>query len=464
MIKYKGYNVWGIIMSKEIKYYFDKSQYYYRNADRPVETVGVIFSSGVYDRVYHPDQYEGVERDPFNQRNVLKHVSEYVSKNVTKIKFSKDMSVNDALHVIYTQIGNPKEEEKIDKLIHEHFAKLKVHNEKMVDYESYRNLINMVEYYTPDGIRAMVNGEKYPLKAAVHDFARGVDRKKFQASFDKLPTYLKRRFRSLCEKNNYVLTDDLLSQDFKPLALDRFRPTMDDGISVDVLIGRTADEFLRDAAKYKYYKLTGNMDIFLSKFEQMSIDAMSDHELAIKYGVYATQRYENALIVKRHIESLVEQNKDISNFIGELYRYSVQATSSYCNPDIVRMMFETIKKHSNKFKQSKQVMQYMGLLYNVTLDAKLRRDIADTFGIKPDETRARTKMSKQRVKQSLRKAEKRISSGDYVFDGAVQQEVIALEEKYGMSSGPETFGKVKKLIKPTKTQMKIAKEFSERSK
>lgn len=441
-------------MAKEIKYYFDKSRYYNRNAVTPVETVGVTCFYGDGSLTFQPSQDTGVERDYFNQRNVLKHVSEYVSKNVTKIKFTKDMSVKDALHIVYTQIGNPKEEEKIDKQMRERFAQWYAHYEEMVDYENYRRLINMVKYYTPEGIKAMVSGEKYPLKAAVHDFARGVDRKKFQASFEKVPAYLKRRFRSLCEKNDYVLTDDLLSQDFEPLALKRLSPRMD--VNVDVLIGRTADEFLRDAAKYKYYKLTGNMDIFLSKFEQMSIDAMSDNELAKKYGTYTTQCYENALVVKRRIEFLAEQNKDISNFIGELYHNSVYATSDYCNPDIVRMMFETIKKHSNKFKQSKQVMQYMGLLYNVTLDAKLRRDISETFGIQPQSV----KKNKERVKSSLRKAAVRISSGDILSDLVVVDKIAELRNRYGVIAGPETFDKTKKLHVPTKSQQEIIKRFS----
>ena len=470
-------------MPQAVKYFFSKSKFYNNNTTTPVETVGVVYQYGGWSFSSQPSQDQGVARDEFNQRNILHDVREYVSRNVTKIKFPRGASVDQALDIIDKNIGDKKTKAKIDQAVRDYASVYDAWHARMEFYEAYRIVLNQLPYFTPQGIRAMVMGEKYPFSAAAHDFARGVDRKEIQKSINVLPPYLRRQLRGFCERYNYVITDDIIrdSQEFIPMAMDRLMPRR--SVSVDQLIGRTADEFLRDAAKYEYFKKTGDMDIFFSKFQQMEIDSLPDNELAAKYAAASGQRFEDALVIKGRIEKLASENKDMSEFIAAVYKYSVHYTSSYCNPEIARLMFNTLKPYynkfksskavtkygglshelkpyHNKFKSSKAVTQYMGLFHERVLDAKLRRDISETFGIKPESV----KEKKERIKSSLRDAATRISSGDVSSDLVVVDEIEGLRNRYGVIAGPETFDKTKKLHTPTKTQQEIVKRFSGRGK
>lgn len=447
-------------MPQDVKYFFSKSKFYNKDATTPVETVGVMYQYGGWMFSSQPSQDQGVARDEFNQRNILHDVREYVSRNVTKIKFPRGASVDQALDIIDKNIGDKKADAKIDKSVRDYISEYNDWRVRLESYEAYRIVLNQLPYFTPQGIRAMVMGEKYPFSAAAHDFARGVDRKEIQKSINVLPPYLRRQLRGFCERYNYVITDDIIrdSQEFIPMAKDYLVPHR--YISVDQLIGRTADELLRDAAKYEYFKKTGDMDIFFSKFQQMEIDSLPDNELAAKYAAASGQRFEDALVIKGRIEKLASENKDMSEFIAAVYKYSVYYTSSYCNPEIARLMFNTLKPYHNKFKSSKAVTQYMDLFHERVLDAKLRRDISETFGIKPQSV----KEKKERIKASLRDAATRISSGDVSSDLVVVDEIEGLRNRYGVIAGPETFNKTKKLHTPTKTQQEIVKRFSGRGK
>ena len=402
--------------------------------------------------------------------NVLTDVYKYVSTNAKKIPFTKDTSVKQALEIIYKNIGNVKTDEKMHKRARALFDdKINLHN-AYVNVNRYKYIIDELCYFLPQGVMAIVSGKKYPATAILHDFARGVDRKKIIKEIEALPFYLQKRLRKFCTENNFMWDKDITYKEYITILKEeknKFRGSLTKK-ECDEFVAYIADELLRDAAKYEYFKKTGNKDIFFSKMQQMSIDSMTDKELAETYAPTSKQRFDSALVIKERIEKLIKENnfKKIQEFIGDVHHHSI---SSFVNPAITRMMFNTLKPHFNKFKQSDKIKRYLAGMLDRSRDAKLEQEISETFQVNIRQwanektTKEKIKENKERIKKSLVNAAKRISSGDTVSDTVILEKISNLEKKYGVIAGPETFNKTKQAQQPTKAQLEILKRFSGRN-
>lgn len=449
-------------MNNDLKFFFSKDVW----TDGEIVKVKVLgsdefsISTGYNTRT---------KTDYLNQNNILKEVRDYVSMNAKKIHFPKNTSVKQALDIIYKNIGNTKTDEKIRKKTQAMIDDTINLKKAFENTNLYNNIITDLPYYfIPDGIKAIVLGEKYPAKAAMHDFARGVDRKKMIKKIEALPFYLQDRLRKFCTENNFMWDNDTKYKEYRSISeneIKKFYHYANTEKEYNEYVAYAADDLLRDAAKYEYFKKTGNKDIFFSKMQQMEIEAMTDDELAKKYATASRQRFDRAIIIKERIEKLIKQNKtkDITQFIHNVWR---SHHDYFCNPDIARMMFDTLKPHFNKFKQSDEINHYFAVMLETFKDAKLEQDISDTLGIdirvwaKEKTTKEKLKENKTRMKKSLSDAAKRISSGDIVSGVAILEEVEALKKNYGVRTGPDTFNKAKALREPTATQKKIAERFS----
>ena len=444
-------------MSSGVKYRLDKSRYVLYNT--ALETLGVVAETEHGTAIFHPSQTQGVARDHLNRENLYKKINNFVAITVPKVGVRKNMTPEQALAQIDKKVATP--DVVIDKKILKYTADYKKWFEDLYDMENYRSIVFALRDFTPTGIQAMVTGSKYPFDAAAQDFLKGVTHKNVIKEIQNLPENLQKRLAKFCAKNNFVITQEIAHAEASEIQKEysKKHPSLySDKSDVNKAIGRVADDMVRDAAKYEYFKMTGNMDVFMSPQDQVAVQDLSDEDLAKKFAPYLGQYFEDALIIKQRMENLMMAGKDITHFVEQVHKH--MKVNDYCNQDIIRLMYDTLKLKYNKFNKNKAVDKFMRALLEMTTDQQLIKQINDTFDI------ATTKETnkKVRAREALRMAAKRIQNGDAIADTAIFAEVADLRSKYGVISTKDTYKKAKAARKPTKTQLEIVRRFGENTK
>lgn len=444
-----------------IQYKFGKSYYIASHGNTYSEQeLIVIHAENMRGRyAYSYDQARGTHRDYKNIKNELAQAEEYIAERLGKVSFSTDEKPAEAITKIEKFIDAKNQYRAFDTSIAADIDANEDFYLKIQNAEYYHRALLALSKLEPAGVHAILTGGKYPFSAAAHDFARGISHKQIRADIKKLPTPVVRRMREFASQRNWVLSFDAANtegRDYTDSVL-RSRPKIDHSSErVDNVIARAVDDMLRDALEYKYYKKTGNMGIFITESGQYSADKMPDAELLKVVGWNAMQNYGNALQVICRMGRIIAANRDITPFMTELNK---TLGDGYANQEIIRMMYNTLSPHYNKFKNNKKVSEFVSRLRYYVKDSRLATQMAETFGLSDA-----PKPNKDKVRAELAAAAARIAAGDNVSGVVVLDNELKMARDFAVIPTPETYGRIKKSIKPTVVQAEIVKRFAPRQK
>lgn len=444
-----------------VQYKFGKSYYIQSHGNQYSEReLIVVHAESQHGRyAYSYDQSRGTPRDYKNINNELGSAEEYIAERLGKVSFRADESPEDARKKIEKFIDGKNQYRAFDASVAADINANEDFYLQMQNAEYYHQALLALSKLEPAGVHAILTDGKYPFSAAAHDFARGISHKQIRADIKKLPAPVVRRMREFASQRNWILSFDAIkteSRDYTDSVL-RSRPKIDHSSKrVDNIIARAVDDMLRDALEYKYYKKTGNMGIFMSPHGQKMADEMSDTELLGVVGWNAMQNYGNALQVIRRMERIIAANRDITPFMTELNK---TLGDGYANQEIIRMMYNTLSPHYNKFKNNKKVSEFVSRLRYYVKDSRLATQMAETFGLKDA-----PKPNKDKVRAELVAAAARIATGDNVSGVVVLDNELKMARDFAVIPTPETYGRIKKSIKPTAVQAEIVKRFAPRQK
>ncbi len=443
-------------MSDNVSYKFGKS--YFINSGA-LELILVFAKSAHGEYVYSLDQSQGTARDYRNINNELAAVEKFVAERVQKLNFSSKESVADARARIAGFIDAKNQYHAFDKSIDKDIIDSEKHMQAVKNAEYYRQALYALAQLEPVGVHAILTGGRYPLSAAAHDFARGISHKQIKTEIRKLPADVVKRMREFAEQRNWILSREACAAEggmYIRSVLREWPRINRSPERIDKIIARAADDFLADALAYKYYQATGNDEIFMSRSAQKNLEQMSDSEFVDTVGWDAMQKYGSAIMVSRRINQIIKSKRDITPFMTELNKV---LGGGYVNQDVIRIMFQTLAPHYNKFKNNKKVTEFIGRLYSYVKNGRLAKHIAETFGLKEA-----PKPKKEKVRKSLRTAAARIAAGDVVSDAVIIDRRLQMERDFAVVSTNDTFGKIKKSIKPTFTQQEIVRRFGGKEK
>ncbi|MBR6598625.1 MAG: hypothetical protein IKK76_04485 [Alphaproteobacteria bacterium] len=452
-------------MASNVRYRLTKELFIYSNnsAYMEAETLGAIGKTTYGGVAFLPPQSMCKYRDYKNINNDFAQIAQTISNQTPKIGIKKSMNVAEVLELIDKQIGG--RDAKFDAKVLAYTESYHYYEQGLRDIENYIRILAALQKFSPIGIKAMVTGAKYPLKAATQDFLKFVDRKQTLQAIEALPKNLAKRLGKFCAENNFVLTEDAAREEIKKLNAEnrqeRYPSWPDTPEDVKTAIGSAANDMLRDAAKYEYFRLTGNMDVFMSTAKQHALKSMPDNDLAKNHAPYAMQYWEDALIIKQRMESIMITGEDITPFMKSILKHARFDYAYYCNPDIVRMMYDTLKIKYNRFNINPEVNEFMRSLLGATSDKRLIEQMCDTFALDYDAEYKKTKQNKMRSKVALTVAAQRIKDGKPMSNVAVLNAVGEMRQQFAVETTDQTFDRVKDTKKPTKAQLAIVKKFGE---
>lgn len=446
----------------DVSYKFGKVYYIYGAGDKLGEmelvTVHAETPDGGY--VYAHDQSHGTYRDYKNIHNTLAQAEKYIAKNLDQVSFNAKDSVTDARAKIKKFIDSKNQYPEFDAKIAQDIKKNEAFYDQIKNAEFYHQALLALSKFQPAGIQAILTGSSYPASMALHDFASGISHKRVHDNIRKLPLSIVKRMREFAAQRNYTLSTQACiteSRNYKDFIFQS-APRIDRSKErVENVIARAVDYMLADAMAYRYYKLTGNDEIFMSRSEQNKLQSLSDQDFVKKIGVDAMQKYGNAIFTVRRIEQIIKSNRDITPFIAELNK---TLGGGYVNQDVIRMMFDALKSHYNKFSHNKAVTEFINRLHFYAKDKRLATQISETYGLKP----APIKANKDKVRASLRKAARKLQDGEFVSDTVILDRQLEMARKFAVIPTQETFGRIKKSVKPTVTQQKIMERFGSHQK
>lgn len=450
-------------MSSDVMYKFGKSYYIQSNGDvyNECELIVVYAENGHGRYAYSFDQSRGTPRDYKNLSNTLAQAEDYIAERLGKISFRADESPEDARKKIDAFIDSKNQYRAFDASISNDINVYEKFYLGLQDSELYSQVLMALTRLEPVGVHAILTGGKYPFSAAAHDFAHGISHVPVKRNIEKLPKPLIGRLKAFAAQRNYVLSADACRTEVRNYKDDllRTRPKVDRSPErIENITARAVDDMLRDALEYKYYKKTGNMGIFISSQVQRLIDQAPDSKMLNDYGLgwSAMQNYGAALQVVRRMEKIIAADRDITPFITELNK---TLGDGYVNQEIIRMMYNTLSPHYNKFKKNKKVTEFISRLRYYVKDGHQAKRMAETFGL-PDAP----KPKKDKVRAELVAAAARIAAGDNVSGVVVLDKKIQLTRDFAVEATPETYALIKKSIRPTYVQRKILRKYGSRQK
>ncbi len=445
-------------MLETISYKFGKS--YFMNINSGALEVTQVFAKsplGTY--VYSLDQSQGIARDYKNMKNVLADIEDFIEKQSKKLNFRSGDEVTLARVKISNFIDAKHQHSALDKSIYTDISDYEKYIQILKETEAYKSALLALTKFEPEGVHSILTGSNYPFSVAMRDFARGISHKKIRSDIRSISPELIKRMREFAEQRSWILSHEaciIESRAYKDSILREWPKANRSPERVDKIISRAADDLLADALAYKYYKMTGNDEIFISRAGRNQLDKMSDYDFVNTIGWDAMQKYGSAIMVSRRINQIIKSNRDITPFMTELNK---TLGDGYVNQGVIRIMFQALAPHYNKFKNNKKVTEFISRLHFYVKDARLAKHIVETFGLKDA-----PKPQKEKVRESLRAAAKRIAVGEVVSDAVVLDYKLGMERDFAVISTKETFGKIKKSIKPTATQQEILRRFGNKEK
>ncbi len=440
-------------MTDQIRYVFTKLQ----NCPygQPVEQQGV----GVIDKEGH-QSFELLSpkltgRDPENKSGFFRQIELFVNNQLKKIKVDASLSPTEFLK----KIRFDKLYANFDKTVEKQIQKEKDYWQNVRIMDAYYDITQTMSRFTPVGIEAMLTGKKYPLATSIHDFLRGVDRTEIQDAINALPADKRKDLLKFAQEGNFDIPHQTWrehgwqkihnSNAYETRAVDLVEFSRKNLFNSEM---RLAVSALMDRLKYEYYKKTNNMEVFFTKQEYAKINSMSDIDIAKTYGTWATQFFENALVIMQRIEKIAQEKRDITPFMKELYDISYPHREYYCNQDIIRLFYNTLKNNYNKFKKNRYVDYFMTKLHDAARSKYLKTQIADTFGLNGRFSYWEKREKRQKKEEKLLKAAERIKSGMARSGVVIADDIARLYNEYEVVPVDK-----KKTVKKLQTKKPLSK-------
>ena len=449
-------------MTDQIRYVFTKLQNCPYGQPAEQQGVGVIDKEGHLSFELLSPKITG--RDPENKSGLFRQIELFVNKQLKKIKVDASLSPTEFLK----KINFGKLYSGFDKAVEKQIQKEKDYWQNARILDAYYDITQTMSRFTPVGIEAMLTGKKYPFATSIHDFLRGVDRTEIQDAINALPADKRKDLLKFAQEGNFDIPHQTWrehgwqkiheSDGFETRAVDLVQFSRKNLFNSEM---RLAVSALIDRLKYEYYKKTNNMDVFFTKQEYAKINSMSDIDIAKTYGTGATQFFENALVIMQRIEKITQEKRDITPFMKKLLERS--KPEYYCNQDIIRLFYNTIKNNHNKFKKNRYVDYFMAYLHNAARSKDLKTQIADTFGLEGRFSSAMDYREKRKKKEEkLIKAAERIKSGNVRSGVVIADDIARFYNEYGVApvDKDETVKNLHAKKPLSKAQQQIVKRYT----
>ncbi|MCR4917891.1 MAG: hypothetical protein K5912_03020 [Alphaproteobacteria bacterium] len=400
-------------------------------------------------------------------------------KNLTKfVPFEKNMSACDANALIDELLDDAlPETKKIDTAVEKAF---KLQNKELhMQYQNY--LFERTGETLADLSKAEILKIVYDIKPKLKDAIKI----KFDSVFGKtswiseeqknqaktnikgMDTETKKNLISLLEKTNFNIRANY--GDFVNIRHKRFDETMkiDPVSSANInpkdAISRVANELLRDAIQYEYFKKTNNPEIFFSNKKLTEIPKLSNDDILEKHAKAGIQYHKDAYVLGERIKELGNDGAAVGVFVSEIKNASGKTMP---NQDIIKMYFDILKTNFNKFniQESEKLQDFANFLANKSKDTRIAQQIRDTFGIKPEVyTPFRTAQDEVKKKESIKRLKEtanRIENGDYVSGAVIANKTADLVNEYSVIPTKETYKKIKKQTELSAIQKKILQKHN----
>ena len=453
-------------MATDVRYVFKKSYYYLHGRDIEQIIVQAKLPNGA-TYTYQPPQGEGTARDYKNNSNMLANLDEYLERRVKGLNFKSTTTVKEALSQIQKYIDQKDLYAEFDTGVYKDVVAEEAFSKRLREAGIYQNILANLIRFNPAGIRAIITGEKYPIRAAIHDMSHGGSRKEVLDLIAQLSDETREILQKEIKKQNYEITPTVanrLSREYFTKVIET-TPKIDNSKErMSNMYARAADDALYDALAYKYYKTTTDEDIFLTTLEQKKIDKLSDAELVEQFGPDMSQRFANAMQIIHRIKQLEEKKQPTTSLFKELNKVSF----GYFNQEIIKMFFDALKDTHNRFKYDKESFKFITKLAYYIKDDNMLRKFVETFGFDKYIAQQINQEMMQDLKkehtETLKKAAKRLQGGDYISDIAVIDRKRKILDEYNVAETPETHTTIKSKIPLSKTQKKIIERFGEMQK
>lgn len=441
-----------------MRYTFTKRLVWYGNNE------GELAGISVTDGKQHHDFFESTVHtvDRQNQSNLFASINKFVDDNLKTMKIDTNMAPAKMRH----KLDFPHLYKSTDAKIEKYFQEIADFWKKQHIADDYYNITQKMSNFTPVGVEAMLTGMKYPRWTAVFDFFRFVDRENIQNAINALPKEKREEMLKFAKEHNFNIShSDWRAHGRKQSKqASQNDPEYSDFTKKNFnnIIMRAAVTVLADRLKWEYYKKTKNFEIFFDKADQTALNALSDEQLAKIYGPGAVQYFENALVVKQRIEKIIAEKRDISPFLKQL-----RMNTAYYNQDIIKLLYDSVKHNYSKFSKSKDVVNFVRALYEVTKDPAMKKNMRETFGLKnvyevfpsPKQDIKKTKVEKRK---NLADAADRIRSGGARSGVVIADDIARLYDEYGLApvDRQKTVEKLQAKKPLNKAQQQIVKRYA----
>lgn len=441
-----------------MRYTFTKRRAYFGNNEG--ELVGISVTDGNQHYDFFESTINDVDRQ--NQSNLFANIDKFVDDNLKTIKIDTNMAPAKMRH----KLDFPHLYKSTDAKIEKYFQEIADFWKKQHIANDYYNIAQKMSNFTPVGVEAMLTGMKYPRWTAVFDFLRFVDRENIQDAINALPKEKRTEMLKFAKEHNFNISHSEWRAHGRKQSNREFKNNPEDNDFTKKnfynIVMRAAVTVLADRLKWEYYKKTKNFEIFFDKADQTALNALSDEQIAKIYGAGAVQYFENALVIKQRIEKIIAEKRDISPFLKQL-----RMNIDYYNQDIITLLYDSVKHNYSKFSKSKDVVNFVRALHEVTKDPTVKKNMQETFGLKncyevfpsPKQDIKKTKVEKRK---NLANAADRIKSGNARSGVVIADDIARLYNEYGVApvDKQKTVNKLQAKKPLSKAQQQIVKRYT----
>ena len=430
---------------------------------------GYKYISANWLRLFHT--YEA------NYDEQQKQIKSDIANTVKNISFSKDMSVKAANELIDSvcrkfnhRINN------VDAGVENIFKQLEQYKRLFEQYVYLEMFVSNANDISSGALKEILGVQKQnPFKKA-QEFIRygNSNYKKEVEYFSKLDARFKKFVKHFLGTHDYDIRGswskwiEVQSELFREInSLD---PNGKNIIEPDIVISRIEHDLLRDELQYKYFKQTGNSEIFLSAKEKEHLGQLSDKDLLEKFGRFGLLYHKDAYVIGERMKKIGKNIKALDAFCDNLVTTS---DNTMPNQDVIKMYFEIMKQYSNKFI-IKNFEKYAGLrrfiirLYNNCESKNIKQQMQESFGKKVVTNMGKyvldeeAREAKNRIKNNLYRASERLQKGEVVSGSVIATDIADLISDYDVKLTDQTAKKVMSKKRLSNIQKNVLNSYKTR--
>lgn len=412
-----------------------------------------------------------------SQKNIENLFAKEINALVKSVSFEKNMSPKEAnaeIDELLSETQTHDFDKKVEKLFGDQYKQYHILDQHYL----VQNIIPRLRVATKGAIKDILSIQKQKPVDKMMDFVKGgaiskEDREVIIDCFNKLDEKNKEELLSVLEKIDFDIYGNLDEINSFENAIykksESVRPHPDRVIKPTEAVARAAVDLLRDALQYKYFKQTGNAEIFFSDKEKQQIKNMSNDEILNKHAQFAWQYHRDAYVIGERIKDFGNDATALGVFVSKFNDRDIYGHVIMKNQDIIKMYFDILKTNFNKFniQESQELTRFAASLATYSNDPRIKQQIRDTFGIKTyvydPYQKSQDTYKKEQTKKRLKNAAKRIEQGDNVSGVVIANEIAEIESEYAVKPTPKTTKTIKAKHKLSETQKEILARYKERN-